>query len=120
MKMKAKGYKLLQEMSQFSFEECYAGLNLLLYTDKNFKEFMERKYRLNAYKEEGEFYMTANERNFHLIGFIDAIIYLSRAGILFPDYKHRRITNTLAENSPEVDVLKRIITIVETGDDKKT
>jgi len=117
MKMKAKGYKLLQEISQFSFEECYAGLNLLLYTDKNFKAFVEREYRLNAYKEDGEFYMTANERFFHLIGFIDAVIFLECAGILFPDYERARICNPLSEDRPEWDVLRRIITIVETGED---
>ena len=81
---------------------------------------MERKYRLDAYKEEGEFYMTANERNFHLIGFIDAIVYLSRAKILFPEHKHSRLTNPLTEDSPEWDILRRIITIVEIGDDIKT
>lgn len=117
MKMKSKAYNLLQKMSQFSFEECYAGLNLLLYTDKNFKAFVERKYRLNAYKEDGEFYMTANERFFHLIGFIDAVIFLERAGILFPDHESARICNPLSEDTPEWDVLRRIITIVETGED---
>lgn len=117
MKMKAKGYSLLKDMSQFSFEECFAGLNLLLYTDKNFSKYMERKYRLKQYFEEGEFYMTANERNFHLIGFINAIIYLERTGLLFKDHKSSRLCNPLAEDTTELDVLRRIVNIVEYGED---
>ena len=73
--MKPDGYTQLQKIAQFSFEECYAGLNLLLYTDKNFSKFMERNYRLKQYYEEGDFFMTANERNFHLIGFINTYYY---------------------------------------------
>lgn len=58
MKMKPDGYTQLQKIAQFSFEECYAGLNLLLYTDKNFSKLMERNYRLKQYYEEGDFFMT--------------------------------------------------------------
>lgn len=118
MKMKTKAYRLLQKMAMLSFEECYAGLNLLLYTDKNFKAFMERKYRLEQYAEQGEFYMTANERFFHLIGFIDAVVYLERAGIIFQDHKYSRICNPLSEDAPEYGVLHRIVSIVESGDDE--
>ena len=116
MKMNKQLYALLQDMSQFSFEECYAGLNLLLYTDKNFKAFVERKYRLNAYKEEGEFYMTSNEKFFHLIGFIDAVIFLERGGVLFPNYENSRISNPLSDDAAELDVIRKIITLVEVGD----
>ena len=117
MKMKPDGYTQLQKIAQFSFEECYAGLNLLLYTDKNFSKFMERNYRLKQYYEEGDFFMTANERNFHLIGFINAIIYLERKGLIFENHPRRRLGNPLSDDSPELDILKRIITIVECGDD---
>ncbi|MBI4855381.1 MAG: hypothetical protein HY818_01365 [Acetobacterium woodii] len=63
--------------------------------------------------------MTANERNFHLIGFIDAIIYLERKGLLFEDHPRRRLYNPLSDDSPELDILRRVVTIVECGDDIK-
>ncbi len=67
-----------------SFEETHAGLYTLLTSDKNFANHVERKYRLKQYEQEGEFFMTANERWFHLIGFIDALIWFYR-GNLFKD-----------------------------------
>ena len=79
MILKKENYETLREVAQFSFEECYAGLNTLLYNELNFRAFVERKYRLKAYKEEGEFYMTANKR------FLDAVIWLERSGYILQD-----------------------------------
>lgn len=116
--MNTQAYNLLKEMVAFSFEECHAGLDLLLYNDENFAGFVERKYRLKQYAQEGEFYMTANERSFHLMGFINAIIYLERAGLLFADHKYARICNALSADAPELDALRRIVTTIEGGDDE--
>ena len=55
MTLKKENYETLRDVAQFSFEECYAGLNTLLYNEPNFRSFVERKYRLKSYKEEGEF-----------------------------------------------------------------
>lgn len=76
-------YKVLGNLAQCSFEDSYHGLNVALESDPNFKKYMERPYRLKAYQEELDFFMTANERNFHLIGFLDAIICLERMGLIF-------------------------------------
>lgn len=75
-------YKTLQSISNESFEECYAGLKIALANDRHFKTFMERRYRLKAYEEQHDFYMTANERNFHMIGFLDALIWMERSGMI--------------------------------------
>lgn len=55
MTLKKANYETLRDVAQFSFEECYAGLNTLLYNEPNFRAFVERKYRLKSYKEEGKF-----------------------------------------------------------------
>lgn len=77
--MNMENYDNLKDLVARCYEESHAGLKTLLKSDPNFKSYMERKYRLNAYQENGELFMTANERYFHLIGFIDAIIYFERA-----------------------------------------
>ncbi len=56
---------------------------------------MEHKYRLKQYEQSGDFYMTANEKWFHLIGFIDAIVSFQR-GNLFknPETLKQELTET--------------------------
>ena len=119
MILKKENYETLKEVAQFSFEECYAGLNTLLYNEPNFKAFVERKYRLKAYNEEGEFFMTANERFFHTIGFIDAVIWLERSGYILQDNLY--VCKTLQDNgvgSPAWKMLNGLANIVECGDDE--
>ena len=94
LKLHGENYKTLQHISQFSFEECYAGLNILLYNDPNFKSCVERNYRLKVYASEGEFYMTANERFFHTIGFVDAVIWLERSGYLLPKNERSNVLDS--------------------------
>lgn len=77
--MNKENYNNLKDFVARCYEESHAGLNTLLKSDSNFRLYMERKYRLNAYRENGDLFMTANERHFHLIGFIDAIIFFERA-----------------------------------------
>lgn len=62
--MNGESYETLQSIAKESFEECYAGLKIVLANDRHFKAFMERRYRLKAYEEQHDFYMTANERNY--------------------------------------------------------
>lgn len=82
--MKPELYNELKKKACNAFEETHAGLDTLLHSDKNFGNHMERQYRLKQYRKEGEFFMTANERWFHLIGFIDALICF-HLGNLFKD-----------------------------------
>lgn len=120
MKLHGENYKILQHIAAFSFEECYAGLNILLYNDSNFKPFVERSYRLQVYDSEGEFYMTTNERFFHTIGFIDAIIWMERSGYFLPENGNQNILKSheiFGENSPAWNMLNCLIAIVERGDD---
>ena len=120
MILKKENYETLREVSQFSVEEYYAGLNTLLYNEPNFRAFVERKYRLKAYKEEGEFYMTANERFFHTIGFIDAVIWLlERSGYILQDNPY--VCKTFQDNgvgAPVWKMLNGLANIVECGDDE--
>lgn len=119
MLLKKENYETLKEVAQFSFEECYAGLNTLLYNEPNFIAFVERKYRLKAYKEEGEFYMTANEHFFHTIGFIDAVIWLERSGYILQDNRYvSKSLNDNGEGSPAWRMLNGLANIVECGDDE--
>lgn len=119
MTLKKENYETLRDVAQFSFEECYAGLNTLLYNEPNFRAFVERKYRLKSYKEEGEFYMTANERFFHTIGFIDAVLWLERSGYILQDNPY--VCKTLQDNgvgSSAWNMLNGLANIVECGDDE--
>ncbi|WP_317855998.1 hypothetical protein [Chakrabartyella piscis] len=81
--MNRERYEDLRELAHCSYEDCYAGVKVLLASDPHFKKFMERKYRLAHYYETGDLFLTANERYFHLIGFIDAIIHLERTHQFF-------------------------------------
>ena len=80
--MKAELYDELRKYVYESFETTHAGLNTLLKSDENFSNYVERQYRLQQYKQTGDFYMTSNEKWFHLIGFIDAIICFERGNLL--------------------------------------
>lgn len=102
--MKPELYKELKKYAYQSFEETHAGLNTLLNSDENFCNHVERKYRLNQYQKEGEFFMTANEQWFHLIGFIDALIWFNR-GNLFKDMVtlQQELTNTYYGDGESLD-----------------
>lgn len=78
--MKTEDYKILQAVAAKAFEQTYAGLYTALRSDKSFPKTIERSYRLNQFSQTHEFFMTANERQFHLMGFVDAIIGLGRMG----------------------------------------
>lgn len=88
-------YKALKNYACQSFKKAPAGLYTLLTSDKNFANHVERKYRLKQYEQEGEFFMTANERRGHLIGFIDALIWFYRGNLLKdPDTLQQELTDT--------------------------
>lgn len=74
----------LRDIAQFSFNEWHAGLNALLNTHEHFTEYVDRNYRVLEYEVNRKFFMTSNERYFHLIGFMDAIIWLHRTNFFSP------------------------------------
>lgn len=72
-------YELLKEISNESLKEAsYGGLRTLLRYDSNFAEFSERNYRIDKFKTEHNYFLTSHERYIHLMGFIDALMYLNR------------------------------------------
>lgn len=79
--MNKESFKVLENIAASGFENSHAGLHTILRTNEQFEKYVERNYRVKKFKEIVEFFMTRNESCFHLIGFMDAIIWLSRAGV---------------------------------------
>ena len=102
--MKPDLYKTLKDYACQSFKETHAGLYTLLTSVKNFANHMERKYRLKQHEQEGEFFMTANERWFHLIGFNDALIWFYRGNLLKdPDTLQQELADTYCSDAEPLD-----------------
>ena len=120
---------MLRALAKGSFEDCYHGLNIALESDPQFKKYMERNYRVQVYERENDFYLTANERNFHLIGFMDAIICLERMGMILWNPLDRAAIEGEDEEPDEEDLeceerfnreceaMKKLVWYVETGEE---
>lgn len=80
--MEREAFEVLADIAMSFFDNYHAGLNAFLSTDKKFKKYFEYNERIPAFKKTGEFFISQNERNFHLIGFMDAILWLGRSGYL--------------------------------------
>lgn len=90
---------------------------------------MERNYRVQVYERENDFYLTSNERNFHLIGFMDAIICLERMGMILWNPLDRAAIEGEDEEPDEEDLeceerfnreceaMKKLVWYVETGEE---
>ena len=127
--LKQEYYKVLRTFAKNSFEDCYHGLNIALESDPQFKKYMERNYRVQVYERENDFYLTANERNFHLIGFMDAIICLERMGMILWNPLDRAAIEGEDEEPDEEDLeceerfnreceaMKKLVWYVETGEE---
>ena len=72
---------MLEKIANYSYDEWHAGLNAMLNSHEHFARYVDKNYRLSQYDENGDFYMPANEHYFHLIGFMDAIIWLHRTHV---------------------------------------
>lgn len=133
--MNQEYFKVLKHLARSSFEDAYRGFDVVLDSDENFRKYMERPYRLKVYERELDFYMTANERNFHLVGFLDAIICLERMGLItwnpenWPKVEEEKDGEELDEEERaellehekrfqiECDALKHLVVYVETGEE---
>ena len=80
--MNKNAFKVLEEIAAKSFSNPYAGLHTILQMNKQFAKHVERNYRIKKFHDEHIFSMTQNEREFHLMGFMNAIIWLSRSNML--------------------------------------
>ena len=80
--MNKDAFKTLREVAAYSFSNPYAGLRTMLRADNQFAKYVEKNYRIKKFNEEHNFFMTRNEIDFHLIGFMDAILWLSRSNML--------------------------------------
>ena len=78
--MREELYSTLQKIADDAMHNTYAGLHTLLRSDEDFHKKIERSYRLKSFNENHDFYLTASERQIHLMGFIDAVIWFSRSG----------------------------------------
>lgn len=133
--MKQEYFDTLCHMAQSSFEGAYRGLNIALESNENFRKYMERPYRLKVYERELDFFMTANERNFHLVGFLDAIIRLERMGLItwnpencskveeekdgeeLDEEERAELLEHEKRFQIECDALKHLVVYVETGEE---
>jgi len=108
--MNSHSLDVLKKVAMKNFKNYHAGLYTLLKTEKYLAKMIERSYRLKAFENEHEFYMTANERIFHLIGFMDAIIYFSRSGLFDEndnESKNDFNEDDLDENEKEINKKER-------------
>lgn len=64
------------------FDDSAVGLHAMLSAGKDIQSFFSDLNRIDMYKKLGFFNMSQNERNFHLIGFMDAIVWLNEIGAL--------------------------------------
>lgn len=78
----------LKEMAHSTYSKYHAGTEMMLEFDEHFPKYVESNYRVEMYKKNHEFHMTANERYFDLIGFIDALAWISRRDLV--DLEHLR------------------------------
>ena len=69
-----------------------------------FAEYVDKNYRVSEYEVNQEFFMTSNERYFHLIGFMVAIIWLHRTNF----FKNEEVDDENFEFVPENDHEKAI------------
>ena len=121
-------YNTLQNIAHDAMHNAYAGLYTMLRSDKSFSSRIERNYRLKSFYENHDFYLTANERQIHLMGFIDAIIWLERSGYFASehnddcedenyepetDYERKRAI----EAAKEHEAINNVIISFETGED---
>ena len=72
-------------MSKFASDTYFkrkTGLKYTLDFNHDFEKYVEKNYRINQFKENGDLFMTSNEKYFHLIGFIDALSWLANQGLV--------------------------------------
>jgi hypothetical protein len=73
------------QMSNFAFDTYLkrkVGLTYSLQFNENFSKILDKNYRMKQYEENGKLFMTSNERLFHLIGFVDALSWLTNQGLI--------------------------------------
>lgn len=89
----------IKKIAQHSFDEWHAGLNAMLNNHDHFAEYVDKNYRVSKYDVNQEFFMTSNERYFHLIGFMDAIVWFHRTNF----FKQVQVDDEDYEFIPEND-----------------
>jgi len=128
--MREELYNILQKIADDTMHNTYAGLHTMLRSDKDFHKKIERNYRLKSFYENHDFYLTASERQIHLMGFIDAAIWFSRSGYFanqheddcddeleIDDEDAAEIEKRLAQAAMEHEAIQNAIISFETGED---
>ncbi|WP_293007295.1 MULTISPECIES: hypothetical protein [unclassified Oscillibacter] len=75
-------FEIIADAAMSQFDESHIGLQAFLSAGDDLKEYFERKWRIADYKETGDFLISQNERNFHLIGFMDALAWANEQDFL--------------------------------------
>lgn len=78
--MNKEDYNTLEQLVENAFHNTYAGLYTMQRSNKKLKTVIDNQSRIEFFNEFHEFFMTQNEKQFHLMGFIDAIIWFERSG----------------------------------------
>ena len=74
----------LKSMVLDNYEQYHDGLRILLESDKGLYKAFGQSPRTKYLKTEN-FYLTSKERLTYMMGFIDALAWLTRQGKLVPD-----------------------------------
>ena len=91
----------LKSMVLDNYEQYHDGLRILLESDKGLFKAFGQSPRTKYLKTEN-FYLTSKERLTYMMGFIDALAWLTRQGKLVPDTFPTDITGfTDPEETPE-------------------
>ena len=80
--MENEDFEIISTIAISQFDEDYFGLQFFLNSGNNMKKYFEQNYRIADYKKTGYLPISQNERNFHLIGFIDALAWLNSQGFI--------------------------------------
>jgi|GEM_PF-1149474 len=75
-------FEIIADAAMSQFDEHHIGLQALLSAGDDLKKYFEQSWRIADYKKTGDFFISQNERNFHLIGFMDALAWLDEQGYL--------------------------------------
>ena len=75
-------WKCMSAFASDAYLKRKVGLRYTMDFNQDFEKYVEKNYRINQLRENGSLFMTSNEKYFHLIGFIDALSWLTNQGLV--------------------------------------
>lgn len=80
--MNRDDFEIISNAAMSQFDEHHIGLQAFLSAGDDLKKYFEQSWRIADYKKTGDFLISQNERNFHLIGFMDALAWANEQGFV--------------------------------------